>query len=200
MHLIALALAHLDNAGPDITRVLFCAPTQEVLHRILGRCPPGTKRILDLLPPTVLSQQGYQNLVSLLDDPRSARLLHHLDHTEITDSIVRVLYEVPTALRPILMRLVPFVSRLNHVPDGLRWLVARGGSANLDELVADLATHTQPTQFIARLSKLVENLPLPQTLPPLQIKTARRIRHNRRPLRAGQELQQLSRCLHQPSR
>ena len=29
MHLIALALAHLDNAGPDITRVLILCATQE---------------------------------------------------------------------------------------------------------------------------------------------------------------------------
>jgi hypothetical protein len=42
-------------------------------------------------------------------------------------------------------------------------------------LVTDLSAHVQPAQFVARLKTLVSELPLPQTLPPLQIGNARRV-------------------------
>ena len=48
---------------------------------------------------------------------------------------------------------------------GLRWLASRGAAASFDALVADLAAQAQPGQFVARLNKLVSELPLPQTLP-----------------------------------
>jgi hypothetical protein len=178
MHVIALALAHLDgSSAPQLAPVLFRASIREVLHRVLGRSPAGIKRVLRRLPFAVLSRQGYVRLTELLDDPRSAKLLLHFDQTEITDSTVRVLYEVPDALRPVLAGLVRFegIESLDHLPDGLRLLTSRGAAANFDALVADLAVHVQPGQFVARLRNLVSELPLPQTLPPQQIGKARRI-------------------------
>jgi hypothetical protein len=46
---------------------------------------------------------------------------------------------------------------------------------SFDALTADLALRAQPAQFVARLKKLVTELPLPQTLPPEKIGRARRI-------------------------
>jgi hypothetical protein len=134
MHVIALALAHLDRSKAlQLALVLFRASFREVLHRVVGRSSAGIKGVLRRLPPTVLSRQGYLWLIELLDDPQSAKLLHHLDEKEITDSIVRVLYEVPAVLRPVLAGLVRFIERierLDHLPDGLRWLASHGCSAN----------------------------------------------------------------------
>ena len=42
-------------------------------------------------------------------------------------------------------------------------------------MVTDLAAHVQPGQFVARLKKLVSELPLPQTLPLKKIGKARRV-------------------------
>jgi hypothetical protein len=56
-----------------------------------------------------------------------------------------------------------------------RWLVWRGAAASFDALVADLTAQAQPGQFVARLKKLISELPLPQTLPPKEIGKARRI-------------------------
>jgi hypothetical protein len=179
MHVIALALAHLDsNPAPHLAPVLFRASIHEVLHRVLGRAPPGIKRVLRRLPFSVLSREAYLSLIELLVDPRSAKLLHHLDKTEITDATVRVLRDIPAVLRPVLARLVRFIEkieRLEHLPDGLRWLTSRGAAESFDALVADLATQAQPGQFVARLNKLISELPLPQTLPSAQIGLARRI-------------------------
>jgi len=176
MHVIALVLAHLDGRPePHLAPILFKAPIREVLQRVLGRCPVGAKRVLLRLPSAVLSQQGYLRLVELLDDPRSAKLLHHLEQTEISDSTVRVLYEVPAELRPILAGLVKFIDTLDHLPDGLRWLASLGAASSFDALIADLAGQAQPGQFIARLKDLVSQLPLPENLPPAQIGKARRI-------------------------
>ena len=179
MHVIALALAHLDgNPAPKLATVLFRGSIHEVLHRVVGRSPPGIRRVLRRLPFAVLSREGYQRLIELLGNPRSAKLLHHLDKTEITDATVRALYDIPAVLRPVLARLVRFIEkieRLEHLPDGLRWLTSRGAAESFDTLIADLATQAQPGQFIAQLNKLVSELPLPQTLPPKLIGSARRI-------------------------
>jgi hypothetical protein len=179
MHVIALALAHFDESqASDLATVLFRGSIHEVLYRVLGRSPPGIRRVLRRLPFAVLSREGYQRLIELLDDPRSAKLLHHLDATEIIDSTVRALYGIPAVLRPILSELVRCIERiekLEQLPVGLRWLASRGAAANFDALVADLAAQAQLGQFVARLSKLVSDLPLPQTLPSAQIALACRI-------------------------
>jgi hypothetical protein len=179
MHVIALALAHLDESqASDLATVLFRGSIHEVLHRVVGRSPPGIRRVIRRLPFAVLSREGYQRLIELLDDRRSAKLLHHLDATEIIDSTVRVLYEIPAVLRPILSELVRCIERiekLDQLPVGLRWLASRGAAASFDALVADLAAQAQPGQFVARLNKLVSELPLPQTLPSAQIALACRI-------------------------
>jgi hypothetical protein len=179
MHVIALALAHLDESpASDLATVLFRGSIHEVLHRVVGRSPPGIRRVLRRLPFAVLSRQGYLRLIELLDDPQSAKLLHHFDKTEITDATVRVLHDIPALLRPVLGELVRRIERiekLDQLPEGLWWLASRGAAASFDDLIADLAAHAQPDQFVAQLNKLVSELPLPQTLPPKQIGLARRI-------------------------
>ena len=149
---------------PHLALILFRASIRELLQRVLGRCPAEIKRVLRRLPSEVLSRQGYLRLVELLDDPRSAKRCI-IEQTEIADSTVRVLYEVPAVLRPLLAGVVPFTG-LNDLPEALHWLARRGAAANFDALISDLASQAQPGQFVARLRNLVSQLPLPQTLPP----------------------------------
>jgi hypothetical protein len=175
MHLIALALAHLDGEAQQLAPVLFRASVREVLQRILGRSPVGITRVLERLPSTVLTRQSYQQLTQILDDPQTAKLLHHLKSTEITDATIRILLEVPAPLRTVALGIGGSVQRLATLAAGLRLLVSRGAAPTFDELVADLATRQQPAQFTARLRDLVASLPLPQTLPPERIAIARRL-------------------------
>jgi hypothetical protein len=148
MHVIALALAHLDESpASDLATALFRGSIHEVLHRVVGRSPPGIRRVLCRLPFAVLSREAYLSLIELLVDPRSAKLLHHLDKTEITDATVRVLHDIPAVLRPVLgelVRCIERIERLDQLPDGLRWLASRGAAASFDALIADLAAHAQP--------------------------------------------------------
>jgi hypothetical protein len=68
MHLIALALAHMEGPGSLETASLFIRDsTRGVLQRVLKRCPIGIKRVLKHLPPQVLRRQNYIALVALLD-------------------------------------------------------------------------------------------------------------------------------------
>jgi len=179
MHVIALALAHLDdNPTPHLAAVLFRGSAREVLQRVAGQTHVGFKGVLRRLPSAVLSRQGYLRLIELLDDPLCAKVLHHLEQRKIADSIVSILYEVPAVLRPVLaelLRVIESTEKLDHLPDGLRWLATRGAAESFDALVTDLAPHVQPGQFVARLRKLVSELPLPLTLPPKKIGKARRV-------------------------
>jgi hypothetical protein len=123
----------------------------------------------------VLTRQSYRLLVQLLDHPETAKLLHHLGEPEITDASIQVLDEVPPPLRSVALAVLRFVCRLDNLPAGLRFLVARGAALSFDALVTDLAAQPQPAQFIARLKQLVAALPLPQIMPPAQIGPARRL-------------------------
>src|SRR5437763_668559 len=72
MHLIALALAHLEApVSSDIASLRFasllCGSPRQVLQLVLGRCPRGAKRTLKHLPTQVLRQQNYRLLIQLLD-------------------------------------------------------------------------------------------------------------------------------------
>jgi hypothetical protein len=176
MHVIGPALAHFKgDPKPELASVLIRGRTGEVLVRVLGRCPDGINRPLCRLPFSMLSQQGYLDLINLLDDPGSAKLLHHFQETEITDAIVRMLCNIPAALRPIVAGVIALSDSVEHLPEGLRWLAARGAATDYDALIVDLAAQAQPGQFVARLRDLVSALPLPETLPPERIGQARRI-------------------------
>ena len=86
MHVIALALAHLDdNPTPHPAPVLFRGSAREVLQRVVGQAHVGFKGVLRRLPFAVLSRQGYLRLIELLDDPLCAKLLHHLEQRKITE-------------------------------------------------------------------------------------------------------------------
>src|SRR5208283_5858286 len=70
MHVIALALAHVDrNPAPHLAPILFRGSTREVLQRFAGQAHVGFKGVLRRLPSAVLSRQGYLRLIELLDDP-----------------------------------------------------------------------------------------------------------------------------------
>ena len=63
MHVIALALAHLDdNPTPHLAPVLFRGSAREVLQRVAGQAHVGFKGVLRCLPSAVLSRQGYLRL------------------------------------------------------------------------------------------------------------------------------------------
>jgi hypothetical protein len=89
MHLIALALAHLNEVSPDLGIFLVTGSVRSVTEQILGRCPTGIKRALGHLPSSVLAPRSYRQLVELLADPKAAKLLHHAQ--SIDDSTIHTL-------------------------------------------------------------------------------------------------------------
>lgn len=176
MHVIGLALTYLDiDQIAGLAAVLLTAPLRDAVHCIFGRCPSGMQRVLRRLPSGVLTLEAYKSLIELLDDPRSARILYHLDERELTGPTLRVLREVPAVLRPTLTAIVSYILLLDGFSAGLQWLAARRDDLSFDQLVADLARQSQPTQLIAHLDNLVSQLPLPDKLPAKTIGNSMRI-------------------------
>src|SRR5271166_6141031 len=166
MHLIALALAHLDRPVPSgVGCLLARGPARQVLGRVLGASPAGIKRALDHLPEEVLQRQNYRRLLHLLADPGGAAVLHHAN--KIDDLAIEVLGDLPPPLRrPLPFALADWPEKLNGLTASLQFLVSRGVGGNVDELVAELATVTAWPQLTAMMEAWVAMLPLPETMPP----------------------------------
>jgi hypothetical protein len=189
MHLIALALAHMEDPGSlETASLLIRDSTRAVLQRVLRHCPIGIKRALKHLPPQVLQRQNYLALVDLLDNPESAKVLHHA--TSINDLVIQVLAELPPSLRRPLSSAVPDWPRtLVGLSQSLHFLVCRGVNGSFDDLVASLATVTARRQLTALVREWIGSLPLPETMPPRTVGNARR-------LDSGKELCSLAKTWH----
>jgi hypothetical protein len=174
MHLIALALAHLNEFSPDIGVFLANGSVRAVTERILGRCPTGIKRALGNLPPRVMPPENYRRLVELLAKRDTAKLLHHAQ--SIDSSKIEALHGLPAPLRNPFMVHALECHGAGGFSDGLRLLVSRGAAPSFDALVHELSSVSQPGQLFAKLRDIVEALPLlPNTFPPKQVGDARRL-------------------------
>jgi hypothetical protein len=176
MHLIALALAHRDQAPSErdlhgLAEVLLRRSTEEICDTFLGRHPAGLKRALAHLPGQVLSREEYRALVELLNDPVSAKLLNHAD--EITGPTVNALHESPAELRGIIIEM-DYPEVMVGLNKGLHFLASRVGQS-YDSLVAEFAACRQLPQLIAKISRITDSLPLLETVPPRQIGLAHRL-------------------------
>jgi hypothetical protein len=140
------------------------------------------------MPPQVLRRQNYVALVDLLDNPQSARVLHHA--ATIDDLVIQVLAELPPSLRRPLSSAVPDWPRtLVGLSQSLHFLVSRGVNGSFDDLVASLATVTARRQLTALVREWIGSLPLPETMPPRTVGNARR-------LDSGKELSSLAKTWH----
>ena len=174
MHLVALALAHVEgDIGAALGRTLFRGSAGDILDAVVGNRPIGLKRVIQCLPNSVLEAESYRRLVQLLDDPAASKLLYHAG--EIDDQAIRIIDHVPVALRAVVFAMQAWFRGTDSLGDGLRYLVRRDGAENFDALIADLAHIRQPEQLIAKIKSIVETLPLPETLPPAHVEHARRI-------------------------
>jgi hypothetical protein len=174
MHLIALALAHLNEIPPQLYLLLLNGPVRQITEQILGHCPSGIKRVLYHFPAEVLAPENYRKLIELLADRKTAKLLHYAEF--IDDRTIATLHKLPPPLRtPCVLRALEHRDRDNSFSDGLRLLVARGAASSFDTLVRELASASRPEQVYATIGELVEALPLPDALPPPQVGGARRL-------------------------
>jgi hypothetical protein len=174
MHLIALTFAHLNEVPPGICALLVSGSARAITEQILGRYPSGIKRALGHLPSEVLAPENYRRLVELLEDYETAKTLHHAQY--IDDRTIKTLHGLPPPLRnPCMLRALDRRDRDNGFSDGLRLLVSRGAVSSFDALVRELASASQPEQIYAKISELVDALPLPDALPPPQVGSARRL-------------------------
>ena len=174
MHLTALALAHLtDEVTPDLALMLLQESRKTILNLSVGHRPVGIDRVLSHLPPKVLTAESYRKLTDLLLVPATAKFLHH--RTSITDLIITGLHTLPVALRSVaIMSMFSPFSRMLLFVDGLRFLASRTGLP-FESLANQIGALDQPDQVAAKITQLVDGLPLPDTLPPIEIGGFRRL-------------------------
>ncbi len=175
MHLIALALAYVQSeTDATFARLIMHGAPRAILDAVLGRCPAGLKRALGHLPVGVLPRASYRHLIEVLEEPATAKLLYHLD--SIQEEYLGLLHSIPAPLRRIAVGAIDDLRiKPEGLVDGLRFLAARGAAPSFDALVADLAAIRQPVQFIARIGNLIEQLPLPEAIPPAMVGPACRL-------------------------
>ena len=174
MHLVGLALAHLkDEITADLALVLLRSAHKAVLDLSLGHRPAGLYRVLTHLPPTVLDAEIYRNLVDLLVDPSTAKLLHQ--SASIDASTITNLCALPAPLRrPAIMTILDRIEPRNEFVAALRFLASRA-ALPFDTLATQLGSLDQPEQIAAKIKQLVETLPLPEPSLPIIIGSFRRI-------------------------
>src|SRR5947208_3130294 len=121
MHVIALALAHLDGEPPPgLAPILFRGPIRQILDRVHGRSVPGIKGVLRRLPFAVLNRENYRRLVELFNEAKVGRLLRDHTDAEVDDSTIEVLHEVPAPLRSLVLAVLGFISCLDGLAAALR--------------------------------------------------------------------------------
>ena len=174
MHLIALALAHLNSeVCPDLALVLLRGPYREILDLSLGHRPPGLARALACLPPKVLTAESYRKLTALLTDRTTARFLHHCQ--SIDEAMIAGLHRLPADLRrPAILAMFGRVEGMDRFVDGLRCLAARAGLP-FEVLASQIGSLDKTEQVVAKIKRLTESLPLLDTLPPARVGPYRRL-------------------------
>jgi hypothetical protein len=94
----------------------------------------------------------------------------------LQEEYLGLLHNIPAPLRRIAAGAIDDLRiKPEGLVDGLRFLAARGAAPSFDALVADLAAIRQPAQFAARIGNLVQQLPLPEPIPPAMVGGARRL-------------------------
>jgi hypothetical protein len=166
MHALGLAFAHCDPEplSPWTMKALTTGASQSVLKRILGRWPQGLSRMMRALPDTtVLAGQSYRALLSVLDDKASAVHLHHCQ--AISEPLIVALAALPPPMRrPAIFKLFDDIDGMDRFIAGLHYLCDRG-SITFDCLVEELGALDQTEQVKAKITALVDRLPLPDRLP-----------------------------------
>src|SRR5665213_3980322 len=160
MHLMALALAHMTGeVTPDLALMLLQESRKTILNLSVGHRLVGIDRVLSHLPPKVLTADSYRNLTDLLLVPAIAKFLHH--RTSITEQIITGLHTLPAALRSVaIMSMFNPFSKMFLFVDGLRFLASRTGLP-FESLANQIGALDQPEQVAAKITQLVEGLPLP---------------------------------------
>jgi hypothetical protein len=174
MHLTALALAHISgDVTPDLALILLQESKKKILNLSVGHRPVGIGRALRRLPAKVLPAESYRNLVDLLDEPVPAKLLHHTG--SITDQLLACLHHLPPVLRTAaIMSMFNRIDGMTRFVDGLRVLASRAG-LRFDTLARQIGALDQPDQVAAKIRQVVDGLPLPDSLPPVEIGEFRRL-------------------------
>jgi hypothetical protein len=139
-------------------------------HKDHGRI--GLDRLTEILPSAALSIEDYRAIPKLLSDKVTAKFLQH--RKTIDSVMIAGLFALPSALRrPAIFKLFDRCQRMDRFAHGLRFLGERTG-LSFDGLVNELSALDQTEQVIARITEIVESLPLPE-LPPLVVGSLYRV-------------------------
>jgi hypothetical protein len=144
MHLLALALAHLEEHDSlERAPLLLRGTAVDILDRSFGRPIPGLKRLIKRMPPRVLARESYRDLIKLLQDPSAAEVLRHA--SEIDDESLAAILAMPKMLHPFVITMAKYGFSVEGLGNTFRCLLICGASANYAALEIKLGAVTKPS-------------------------------------------------------
>jgi hypothetical protein len=171
MHLLGLAIAH--GCDEALLTSLFRQAPKALVERSIGFWPEGIDRLVSILPAMALSLEEYRAIPQLLSDRATARFLQH--QRKVDGLMVAGLAALPPIMRrPAIFKLFNQVERMDRFMQGLKYLSERA-DIGFDRLLSELGAFDQTEQVTAKIATLIEDLPLPSTLPPLSVGSFNRI-------------------------
>jgi hypothetical protein len=171
MHMLGIAVAH--GCERSLLTTLFRQAPRAIVEQSVGFWPEGLDRLVRALPAMALSREQYRAIPGLLSDRSTAKFLQH--QRAIDGLMITGLFSLPPILRrQTIFKLFGRCERIDRFVHGLRYLAERVG-LSFNVLLNELGSFDQTDEIVAKIAELVDNLPLPATLPPPFVSSFHRI-------------------------
>lgn len=176
LHLAAFALAMSDGSkSPGLLEDALTLPARDVLARLGLAEIKGLRRVLGRIRGRVLERERYRQITSLLSEPTTAQVLHHM--SEVTPELIDNLVGLPPALRTHTI-----VDAIGHLPNAaihlVQWteiVASRLSKISVTVVHEKLGESGSLFELRTNVSKLLDTLPALQSPPPKVVGYALRI-------------------------
>jgi hypothetical protein len=176
LHLVAFVLAVGNgSARSALVRDALTLPVRDVLAELGLSKIKGLRRVLGRIRGRVLDREHYRRVTSLLSEPRTAHVLHHV--SDVTPELVDNLSGLPLSLRTHAI-----VDAIGHLPNAATYLVqwtevlaSRLSVTSVTVVQEKIGGGSNLSELRTNVSKLLDTLPALQSPPPKVIAHALRI-------------------------
>jgi hypothetical protein len=176
LHFLAFVLAMTaPPPSADLVHDAVTLPAREVLGRLGLSEVRGLRRVLGRIYGPVLDRDQYQEIATLLSEPTTAQVLHHV--TEVTPELLTNLSALPLTLRsPVI------ADAIGHIPNAAARLIelteivaARLPKLSGREIQETVGDSCSFGDLKTRLTRLLDALPALEAPPPRVVRHAMRI-------------------------
>ena len=176
LHFVAFVLAMTaPPVSADLARQAVSLPAKEVLGHLGLSELRGVRRVLGHIYGPVLDRHRYQEIATLLAEPNTAQVLHHV--SEVTPELLTNLSTLPLTLRSHVI-----ADAIGHIPNAAAHLVewteivaARLAKLSVRDVQETVGDSCSFVDLKRRLTRLLDALPALEAPPPRVVHHAIRI-------------------------